>query len=474
MAGKSGKEINETDYWNVYWSMSGREGPETAGEGKSFTPTKVGPYFFAIQIIADDGKVVFFKGSQHAAQRTFYVRPASKPDVQTDPAGEPVEIWIHENRPANSAIVDLAGTGTFTMLTGAASTGHRHFRVDATTGEVFFVPSADMPLLDHEKPGDANDDNIYRIQVRHVKDDGAISDITLDITVRDLAHEKTDPSKFSYPGLPRVTYERDEALIDGQPTFNQLGPIEKMLLARGSNAPFKMPDSGPLVLTYSIVNLDSLLPEIVLQFGGKVFERPPPGSPGSRPKETGEERKLSELVSLFTDPREMKAARELVREALDEFEKAANLKFIEVADNQHVSANLRFVFLHTRDSDTHTGIPSYASGAHIVLSDRWPENNYPHKKTIMHEVGHALNMFHPFTKTTEPEAYKSKTIMSYGQFPPDTPLTQIDTNVLRFMYGPPVPQQPHPEQRAATAAFEEPVTEQPVTDELPAQAPDAI
>ena len=55
----------------------------------------------------------------------------------------------------------------------------------------------------------------------------------------------------------------------------------------------------------------------------------------------------------------------------------------------------------------------------------------------MHEVGHVLNMFHPFVKHDAPEVYKSNTVMTYGSFPPDTPLTHIDINVLRFMYGPP-------------------------------------
>jgi hypothetical protein len=110
-----------------------------------------------------------------------------------------------------------------------------------------------------------------------------------------------------------------------------------------------MPDSGPLIITYSIVNFDSFLPEAMLTSRVDLLGI----DEGVVATKT-----VGELVSTLTDPREMKAARDLVREAMDTFERAANLKFIEVADNAHVTGNIRIVFLHEKVPDVMASISS--------------------------------------------------------------------------------------------------------------------
>jgi hypothetical protein len=74
---------------------------------------------------------------------------------------------------------------------------------------VFFSPTGDMPLLDHESARDADKNNIYRVKILHRREDGTQSELTLDITVRNLANEKTDLSKFPEVGLAWTTYGRD-------------------------------------------------------------------------------------------------------------------------------------------------------------------------------------------------------------------------------------------------------------------------
>ena len=407
------------------------------GTGSSFTPTRPGTYYVKLINRHDDPLY-----SPPGLQRKFFVRAArDNAERQTDVTdGAVLALSVYENRPADSAIVDLAitgaGSGTFEMAANDIAPDNRFFRVDRTTGEVFFRPTGDMPLLDHESARDADGNNIYRVKILHRRDDGTQSELTLDITVRDLANEKTDPSKFPEVGLARTIYGRDEALIAGQPTFNELGPVEKNILSRGDNAPFKMPDSGPLIITYSIVNIASLLPEAMLTRKIDLLER----SQRDGGQDVVTTKTRGELVSTLTDPREMKAARDLVREVLDAFERAANLKFIEVADNAHVVGNIRIAFLHEKIPDVLASTSSYAAGSFAVVGRaEWNENNYSHKKTLMHEIAHVLNLFHPFTSTFDPLYYTPDTIMSYASFPPEFSLPQADINALQFMYGPPLP-----------------------------------
>ena len=423
---------------------------DKVGEGLSFTPTRSGTYYVKLINRHDDPLY-----SSPGLQRLFFVRAArDNAERQTDVTdGAVLALSVYENRPADSAIVDLsvtgaadtgAGGGTFEMAADDGTPDNRFFRVDSTTGEVFFRSTGDMPLLDHESARDADGNNIYRVKILHRRDDGTRSELTLDITVRDLANEKTDPSKFPEVGLARTIYGRDEALIAGQPTFNELGPVERNILSQGDNAPFRMPDSGPLIITYSIVNIASLLPEAMLTRKIDLLERSQ--RDGSQDVVTTKTR--GELVSTLTDPREMKAARDLVREVLDAFERAANLKFIEVADNAHVVGNIRIAFLHEKIPDVLASTSSYAAGSFAVVGRiPWNENNYPDKKLMMHEIAHVLNLFHPFTSTFDPLYHTPDTIMSYANFPPEFSLPQADINALQFMYGPPLPD----EQVAAAA-----------------------
>jgi len=400
------------------------------GTGSSFTPTRPGTYYVKLINSHDDPLY-----SPVGLQRKFFVRAArDNTERQSDVTdGAVLALSVYENRPADSAIVDLAVTGsggTFEMVANDIAPDNRFFRVDSATGEVFFQPTGDMPLLDYESRRDADGNNIYRVKILHRRDDGTQSELTLDITVRDLANEKTDPSKFPEVGLARTIYGRDEALIAGQPIFSKLGSVEKNILSRGDNGPFKMPESGPLIITYSIVNIASLLPEAMLTRQVNLTDR----------QEGVVTRTVGELVSTLTDPREMKAARDLVREAMDTFERAANLKFIEVADNAHVVGNIRIVFLHEKAPDVLANISSYAAGSFAVVGRvEWNENNYPDKKLLMHEIAHVLNLFHPFTSTSDPLYRTPHTIMSYANFPPEFSLPQADINALRFMYGPPLP-----------------------------------
>ena len=399
--------------------------------GFSFTPTQPGIYY--LKLITSDDDPLYSSG----LQRKFFVRAASdQAERQTDVTdGSVLALSVYENRPADSAIIDLAVTGAdggrFELVSDDIAPDNRFFRVDSITGEVFFSPTSDMPLLDHESARDADGNNIYRVTILHRREDGTQSELTLDITVRDLAHEKTDPSIFPEVGLERTIYGRDEALIAGQPTFNKLGSIEKSILSQGDNGPFRMPDSGPLIITYSIVNIDSLLPEAILTRRVDLTDRQ---------EELVKTRTVGELVSTLTDPNEMKTARELVREAMDTFERAANLKFIEVADNAHVVGNIRIVFLHEKIPDVFANIASFAAGSFAVVGRApWNENNYSHKKTLMHEIAHVLNLFHPFTSVGGPGTYTPDTIMSYANFQPEFSLPQADINALQFMYGPPLP-----------------------------------
>ena len=162
-----------------------------------------------------------------------------------------------------------------------------------------------------------------------------------------------------------------------------------------------------------------------------------------------EERKatLRSLLNPFADKAELDAFRGLVRKALDEFEAAANIKFVEVADNHHSVGDLR-LFKVDHFARSAQSISAFQTDDHVFLPSQ-PGNQNPNSQhtTILHEIAHFLGLRHPFKdedkrdphyqSADDPHYQSEATVMSYANFPFEFHLTDADVEALQFIFGAP-------------------------------------
>ena len=447
----SNKPLADDERIEVWWYMNNRD---NVGIGTTFTPTKPDLYWFYVYKLPgtepEPGTEprVPPKSAEIIPFRQFKVR--QKPAVENSEipipeanVHEPIPVSIHENHPGNKMIVNLADATDDSSFHMGSSPDNRFFSVDSKTGAISFKPTDSYQLLDYEKPQDFGKNNIYDLQIIHRN---GVTDtiINISITVRDLQNEKTTQKDFDKASLPFFGYSNyDAPIIPGQPSFNELTNnrdeknIEYNILSRGGNAPFKMPEAEPLIITYSIVNAESILPDALLNRVVPVKIKDETEDPAKDPAIS--QAKVGTLIKRFTDATEMKSMRMLTRDALDEFEKAANLKFVEVADNQYVTGNLRIVIISKYRPDMMIEMASYNAGPFVFLNSATSvklQNIYPTKQLMLHEIGHFMKLFHPFTSEHDPFYETSKTVMSYYEsYSAEAGLQPADIAALQFMYG---------------------------------------
>ncbi len=313
---------------------------------------------------------------------------------------------VYENHPLTKPVIDLDGTGTFAMAPVAGAPDNQFFRVDARTGKIWFVPldadgngrvdAGDYPLLDAEDHRDQDDDGTYDLQITRSARDGSIETINLALTVQDLELEKTwatrqDVSRVNYS----YTAAQFEQALAQRPDLSDAEKAYMKLLTDGTA--YHMPDDGPLIISWSLLRSDS------------------PGLPPGVDIE-------DEYFDRYHD---------LAERAMRAWEAVANIKFIEVADNDHSIGLMRvFVFPSAQ--------PSGGDNS-IFVSSLSPLTTY------IHEIGHHLALDHPFHDTfslpdlfpkdmTERKTLNS--IMGYGQREERT-ITQNDINMIQLLYGAP-------------------------------------
>ena len=152
------------------------------------------------------------------------------------------------------------------------------------------------------------------------------------------------------------------------------------------------------------------------------------------------------------------AQQDAVRESLAAWSQAANITFLEVADNATVVGDIRVAFSDggdIQDAYAYAYTPApFAYGGDVWLNSVQPVpsgNDFSigaaGYNTLIHELGHAIGLDHPFSNPQFPAQFESLkySVMSYSDFPghqdsgdsslyPTTPML-LDIQALQVLYG---------------------------------------
>lgn len=310
--------------------------------------------------------------------------------------------------------------------------GDNHlFRPD-DDGRLFF---RDMP--DFEAPGDLDRNNVYQLRLSKTAANGDLSFINLSVSVVDLRHEL-----YSSRPIGRNSGE-DEAFVEEnvKPTlgFSQSdifgqgqsvpGALTKYLL---SGVAWRMPDQGPLVLTWSLVT---------------------ESNKRQREAEEVSQQRNQDLSGYFAGTQaQIDQARRYIEAVLAEFERAANVRFVEVEHSRNNRGDVPITYLFLPEGYSHIdGTPGAWAGypgalaRFVQLFKPWEPYTY-YRGEPVHEIGHVMGLRHPFSpqgqgQTSWPSRPELKsdfgTIMSYARKPVWVGLADADIAVLQFLYGAP-------------------------------------
>ena len=317
-------------------------------------------------------------------------------DAENAPLDEPIEI--------NS--VDLQG---YQLTQGQGYVDNALFTI-GNDGQVFWKAASD-----YENPRDGGRDNIYQIELYRIND-GETERVQVEIEVENIGLD-TDPGRGYVPGFSFLPIH----IAD-----DDLPSLKSQHLIHGFA--WKMPQTGPLEITYSI--------------------------------------NTAQLATTYSnDQNGINQFHSSLDDALSSFEGAANVKFIEVARNQnnedvlHIEITFQPPTNQNRTSTSTTfsdrSIISFSQNDIVRLPEFKPMY---HSYIITHEIGHALGLAHPFTPETG-GYFKRDNIYGTDYAWPGNPayerdpngeldsvmsyntnlygLQEVDIEALQFLYGMP-------------------------------------
>ena len=278
-------------------------------------------------------------------------------------------------------------------------------------GEVFWKSASD-----YERPRDGDRDNFYQIELSRTGLGGETERVQVAIEVENIGLD-TDPGRSYIPGFSFLPIH----IAD-----DDLPSLKSQHLIHGFA--WKMPQTGPLEITYSI--------------------------------------NTAQLATTYSnDQNGINQFHSSLDYALSSFEQAANVEFIEVARNQnnedvlHIEITFQPPTNQNRASTSTTfsdrSIISFSHNDIVRLPEFQPDY---HRYIITHEIGHALGLAHPFTPETggyfkrdniygtdyawpgNPDYERDprgelNSVMSYNTTLDG--LQQVDEEALEFLYGAP-------------------------------------
>lgn len=334
---------------------------------------------------------------------------------------------VYENHPVHKPVLDIGKLIPDANLPDGIG-DNSLFRMDEA-GRIFFREAPDFEApYDHGHGSRQGRDNHYHLYIR---DDVTGRFLHAEIVIHDLVSERGWREALSRPpdhDRPAYNVRRDDIRPDHQPQeTTEDSPIGIQHVISGWV--WAMPTSGPLVLTWSMATF--LSPDARIN------------------------------PNKLTSTKQIETFRMLINRAFAEFEKAANLRFVEVDENDYGMGHLRFRFGSPASSDEnkHRNFAYLPGQANIDTTAQFgirliaEEDHDTMFGVILHEIGHALGLQHTYNsgygwsesqlKPTLPSillnspdryfpAAHSATSVPYSPI-----LTKTDIAALQYLYGAP-------------------------------------
>lgn len=330
---------------------------------------------------------------------------------------------VYENHPVHKPVLDIGK-----LLPGAGLPDgigdNSLFRIDES-GRIFFREAPDFEIpYDHSHGTRQGRDNHYHI---YIQDGDTGRFLHAEIVIHNLISERGWREALSTPpdhDRPAYNVRRDDISPEHQPQEttddNPIG-IQHVI----SGWVWAMPTRGPLVLTWSMATF--LSPDAHIN------------------------------PHKLTSAKQIETFRMLINRAFAEFEKAANLRFVEVDENEYGMGHLRFRFGSPDSSDENfaylPGSAKIDTTAQLGIRLIAEEDHDTMFGITLHEIGHALGLQHTYDASsgwertdlspilpsillTSPDRYfpaaHSATSVPYSPI-----LTTTDIAALQYMYGAP-------------------------------------